>query len=283
MTDVRRFTLALPDGEMAGLEFGDRNRPIDVVFLHATGFNASTYRRCLGEAAASGLRVVALDQRGHGLSTLPTDPDGLEDWSPFAVDLLAAIEALKLTRPVVLSGHSMGGTVALLAAAERGDRVKGLVLFDPVIMAAREPKKWVDAPLVVGARRRRPGFEDRDAALQAYLGRGAFKTWPPQAVADYVEDGFRADGAGVTLTCAPAWEAAIFSVSTLRDPRPALQKIGAAVNVMKAEHGATCHLDASRFIDPFPERTMTTVPGSSHFLPIERPDLVARSLAAACA
>jgi pimeloyl-ACP methyl ester carboxylesterase len=283
MTDARRFTLALPDGEMAGLEFGDPGRPIDVIFLHATGFNASTYRNSLGEAAAGGLRIVALDQRGHGLSRMPTDPDELQDWGPFGLDLLSAIEALRLTRPVVLSGHSMGGAVSLHAAAELGERVKGLVLFDPVIMAVRDPQKWVDAPLVVGARRRRPNFESKAAALQAYLGRGAFKTWPPQAVADYVEDGFRPDGDQVTLTCAPAWEAAIFSVSTLRDPRKALERISAPVEVMKAEHGATCHLDAAHYIDPFPNRRMITVPGSSHFLPIERPDLVASSLQAACA
>jgi len=281
MTEPRRFTLTLPDGEMAGIDFGDPDRAIDVIFLHATGFNASTYRQCLGLASERS-RIVALDQRGHGLSTLPSDADGLEDWGPFGDDLLHATEALKLSQPVVLSGHSMGGAVSLHAAAALGDRVKGLVLFDPVIMSVREPRKWVDAPLVVGARRRRPRFTSKQAALEAYLGRGAFKTWPPQAVADYVEDGFRPDGIEVTLTCAPAWEAAIFSVSTLRDPIDSLAKVSVPVSVLKAEHGATCHLDARRHIDPFPERSLVTVPGSSHFLPMERPDLVAKSLADAC-
>jgi pimeloyl-ACP methyl ester carboxylesterase len=137
--------------------------------------------------------------------------------------------------------------------------------------------------LVVGARKRRPRFASKQAALEAYIGRGAFKTWPPQAVADYVEDGFRQDGIEVTLTCTPAWEAAIFSVSTLRDPIDSLAKVSVRVSVLKAEHGATCHLDAHRHIDPFPERSMVTVPGSSHFLPMERSDLVAKALAAACA
>jgi pimeloyl-ACP methyl ester carboxylesterase len=184
---------------------------------------------------------------------------------------------------VVLSGHSMGGAVAIHAAAALGGKVKALALFDPVVMPVRHPTKWADSPLVVGARKRRPRFASKEAALQAYLGRGAFKTWPAQAVADYVEDGFRPDGDGVVLTCAPDWEAAIFSVSTIRNPLESLKKISVPVAVLKAEHASTSHMDLARDIDPFAERSLTTVPGSSHFLPMERPELVVQALKAAAA
>jgi pimeloyl-ACP methyl ester carboxylesterase len=282
MTDARRFTLALPDGPMAGLAFGDQTRPVDAIFLHATGFNASTYRQGLS-AAARQLHVLALDQRGHGLSGLATDPETLSSWSPFAQDLIHALDALDLTRPVVLSGHSMGGAVSTLAAAELGERVKGLVLVDPVFMRAPQGMNLADSPLVVGARRRRRDFASKAAALEAYLGRGAFRSWPAEAVADYVEDGFRPVGDGVTLTCAPEWEAAIFQVSTRRDPRPALDALTCPVSILRAEFASTCILDGAVYVDPFPERRMTTVAGSSHFLPMEQPDLIASALIEACA
>ncbi len=34
-------------GEMAVLDFGDPNRPVDLIFSHANGFNAATYRSLL--------------------------------------------------------------------------------------------------------------------------------------------------------------------------------------------------------------------------------------------
>ncbi|MCL6650172.1 MAG: alpha/beta hydrolase, partial [Chloroflexi bacterium] len=45
-------------GEMAGLEFGPQDRAIDVIFVHANGFNAQTYNTLLAPLAA-GLRILA--------------------------------------------------------------------------------------------------------------------------------------------------------------------------------------------------------------------------------
>ncbi|HYG26868.1 MAG TPA: alpha/beta hydrolase, partial [Caulobacteraceae bacterium] len=56
-------------GEMSALDFGPADRPFDIVFLHANGFNALTYRSLLGPLSA-GLRILAVDQRGHGESRL---------------------------------------------------------------------------------------------------------------------------------------------------------------------------------------------------------------------
>ncbi len=47
------------------------------------------------------------------------------------------------------------------------------------------------AGLAEGALRRRSDFPSREAALAAYRGRGAFRTWPEAPLADYVADGFR--------------------------------------------------------------------------------------------
>ena len=49
-------------GEMAVLDFGDRERPVDLVFVHANGFNARTYRTLL-QPLSSALRIWALRWR----------------------------------------------------------------------------------------------------------------------------------------------------------------------------------------------------------------------------
>ena len=63
---------------------------------------------------------------------MPTHTDGRADWHDFRDDLVALVETLDL-KEVVLSGHSLGGAAALMAAAETGERASRLVLFDPVI------------------------------------------------------------------------------------------------------------------------------------------------------
>ena len=54
---MRRFRVELKDGEASGIAFGDPVRPIDVLFLHATGFNAITYQSILEPLGALVLPV----------------------------------------------------------------------------------------------------------------------------------------------------------------------------------------------------------------------------------
>jgi len=95
-------------GEMAALDFGPEDRPYDVIFLHANGFNALTYRSILGPLAA-GLRVLAIDQRGHGESRLAAKPEGRRSWKDFRDDLraLIAAPALERVKPVVDASHPL--------------------------------------------------------------------------------------------------------------------------------------------------------------------------------
>jgi pimeloyl-ACP methyl ester carboxylesterase len=272
-------------GEMAALDFGPEGRPFDVVFLHANGFNAMTYRSILGPLSA-GLRVLAVDQRGHGASRLAANPDGRRSWKDLRDDLVALLDVLDQP-PVVLSGHSMGGTVSILAAALRPKAVSSLVLFDPVIMppmvALYAHAPWSSGqlrrmPIVQGALRRRAVFDSREAAMAAYKGRGAFKTWPDSVVADYVAGGFveTADGK-VTLACAPRWEASSYAAQG-HNPWAALRRIKAPVRILKAEKGSTCRGSAAELRRRKPDLQLEIVPGSTHFLPMESPGLVRDAL-----
>lgn len=273
--EPRRRTFRLADGEMAAIDVGDPRRPVDVVFLHANGFSASTYRGVLAPLA---LRVLAVDQRGHGRTRLPADPARLADWSVFAADLTALVTQLDQDTPVVLAGHSLGGTTALLAAPGLGKRVAGLALFDPVLLRRRDEKPSPPGPLVEGALRRRRLFGGRQEAVESYVGRGAFRTWPRETIADYVEDGLREDENGLTLACAPEWEAAVFAAQG-SDPWAALDRLEVPLSIWRAERGSTCLLDeAHPDIVGRAGRAAAAVAGTSHFLPMERPDVVRQGL-----
>ncbi len=282
---TRMIDLPSRGGAMAALEFGPAGRPVDVIFSHANGFNARTYRSILAPLAES-LRILAIDLRGHGATTLSAAIEGREGWRQFCDDLLALTEAVA-DGPVVLAGHSMGGASSLLAAAAEPARVKGLALFDPVIMprsVAQDSGAVQESPLVLGAERRRATFPSKAAVVESYTGKGAFRTWSPEQLADYVEAGFReTPGGEVTLTCTPAWEASNFRTHNY-DIWAAFRESRCPIRILRAEVGSTCRIEGHEDELAATGRIeVETVRGTSHFLPMERPDLVRAVLADAAA
>ena len=268
-------------GEIAALEYGPPDRGLDILFLHASGFNAGTYRQALAPLGAR-LRVLAVDMRGHGRTNLPTPIEG-HAWRIYANDLLALLTALGEV-PRVLAGHSMGGTTALLAAPHLAKlHATRLVLFDPIVapQAVYENNSapdW-DQPLAQAALRRKSTFATREEAAAAYRGRGAFKTWPDTMLDDYLEDGLRpASDGGFTLACAPKWEAANFACYAASNPYAGFAAAGGTVRVLRAEHGSPCLVTETDAALHGPRLRVETVPGSTHFLPMERPDLVRDTL-----
>ena len=287
LTPPRRLTLPVNNrwgaGEMSVLDFGDPRRPVDLVFAHANGFNAATYKSLLAPLSAS-LRILAPDLRGHGQTRLPTVMEGRRNWHDHRDDLVALLDTLD-GPPVALAGHSMGGASALMAAAERPGKISRLVLFDPVIMpwgfhllmeipALRGvPARW---PIVKGAMRRRSHFDSAAQALDSWRGRGAFRGWSDQALADYVSEAFvPAPEGGVRLACAPEWEVSNYMVQR-HDPRRALRRLDRPVRILKAEKDSVCTVAENP--RRYPGLTVETVPGGRHLFPMTHPDIARDAL-----
>lgn len=115
-------TIAMPWGKMAYHDSGGPRPPL--LFLHGTGCDASDWmpvtERLLGKR-----RFITLDFRGHGQSSVPTQPFTL---SNLAEDLIHLANHLKLHELVII-GHSLGGMVAM-EVARRSLSVVGLVLLE---------------------------------------------------------------------------------------------------------------------------------------------------------
>ena len=285
LTPPRRMTIPVSHrwgaGEMSVLDFGDARRPVDLVFVHANGFNAATYRSLLAPLSAS-LRILAPDLRGHGQTALPTETRNRWTWHDHREDLVALLDSLD-GPPVALAGHSMGGTSSLLAAAERPDKVARLVMFDPVVlprgvnlmMAIPGLRQWTRSwPITKGAIRRRNRFETPQQALDSWRGRGAFKGWSDMMLADYVAGAFTPDEDGVRLACPPEWEASNYAAQG-HDPWRALRRFDRPVRVLKADKGSVCSLAP----DPrrLPHLTVDTVAGG-HLFPMTHPDIARDAL-----
>ena len=250
---------------------------------HANGFPAGCYRSLIGQLTPS-FHVLSLEARPLWC---PDDPETLQDWRPMAEDLRAELRRRGL-RGVIGVGHSLGGTLTALAAAAEPELFSALVLIDPVIFT--RPRSWLMAaakrlgqthrsPLVQTALKRRADWPGRDVVRAAYRDRRTFAGWAPQAFEDYLAAGFvDAAGGGVRLRYPREWEARIFEVCPA-DVWRELARIPVPVLFLRGEASDTFLRSAARRgVRRLADARSIEVAGSSHFLPFERPDEVAREI-----
>ena len=84
-----------------------------LLFLHGSHCDSSDWQETL-EHLPGGLRLITMDFRGHGQSSVPEEPFVLGDLAQDARDLLKARGVSR----AMLVGHSLGGMVALQAARD---------------------------------------------------------------------------------------------------------------------------------------------------------------------
>jgi pimeloyl-ACP methyl ester carboxylesterase len=105
-----------------------------VLLLHGLASTCRIYDLCAPILAGT-RRVVAYDQRGHGDTAKPEDGYTTET---FVADGIGVAQAIHLTEPYVVVGHSWGALVALAWAAWHPDLVRAAVLVDGGIVPFRE-------------------------------------------------------------------------------------------------------------------------------------------------
>jgi pimeloyl-ACP methyl ester carboxylesterase len=165
-----------------------------LVFSHANGFPAGTYRRLFEAWRAAGWRVVAIERIGHDPAWPVTG-----NWPHLRDHLLAFAEAQAPGQPVWFVGHSLGGFLSVMAAAWRPQKALGVVLLDSPIVAG-----WKAQALRMAkttglihrvspgkvSRRRRWQWPSADAVLAHFQAKAAFARWEPSVLADYATCGF---------------------------------------------------------------------------------------------
>ncbi|HEY0082499.1 MAG TPA: alpha/beta fold hydrolase, partial [Pyrinomonadaceae bacterium] len=96
-----------------------------VVLLHGFPFNRTLWREQVAALSAR-CRVITVDLRGHGETTVTPDPATME---VMAEDVAALLDELRIAR-IVVGGLSMGGYVALAFYRLFPERVRALILAD---------------------------------------------------------------------------------------------------------------------------------------------------------
>ncbi|WP_312225142.1 alpha/beta fold hydrolase [Stutzerimonas nitrititolerans] len=162
--------LRLPDLEVAAHLYGPEDgRP--VIALHGWLDNAASFSRLA--PLLNGVRIVALDLPGHGLSDHRPPGAGYNIWD-YAHDILQTAEQFGWQRFSLL-GHSLGGIVSVLLAGAMPERIERLALIDGVIPYTGEaesaPRKLGEAlrALLAVDRKRKPVYASFDQAVAARM------------------------------------------------------------------------------------------------------------------
>ncbi len=176
------------------------NRPI-IHFSHANGFPAPCYATLFAELDDC-FRIGYLDRIGHD----PQYPVS-DGWDALVAELIATIEHRYQER-VIGVGHSLGGFLTAMAAAQRPDLFDAVILLDAPILAPFQGSAiqlikrigLIDR-IVPGAarKRRRSEWPDRAAALAHFRRRKLFRNFAPECLRDYVRYGIVDGQPGVHL------------------------------------------------------------------------------------
>ena len=248
-------------------------------FSHATGLCAGTYT-ALAERLRPHLRVLGMDDRGHGGTKAPANPQKLKNWNIFVDDLERFLE--NLGEPVIAIGHSRGATVSLLLAIKRPELIRALVLIDPTILPFSWMWWWYLAkitglarlvPIVATAAKRKSVWPDRQSIMAAYREKAVFQTWQDGFLDAYIKDGTEKTANGtIRLCCNPAWESKCFAVC----PHDIWRSISMLQKPTLVLYGA----ESDTFLTSAAKRFKVNVPGTifrrfeetGHFVPMERPN-----------
>ena len=214
--------------------FGDGE---PVLLLHG-GMGHSNYWGHQVEALARRHRVIVLDARGHGRSTL--SPQRMS-YRLLADDVVRALDALKIRRTAIV-GWSDGACVALILARQAPARVAGVFFFG-CNMDPSGTKAFVPMPVI-----------DRCFARHA----------KDYAALSETPDQFEPFVAAVSemMRTQPNY--------TARD----LAAITVPVAIVHAEHDEFIKREhADHLARSIPDAELMLLPGVSHFAPLQRPAL----------
>ena len=130
MEGIREQTFNIEDATINFAEVLSSGPPL--VMLHGGGDRWQHFLPIIPSLAMR-WHIYALDLRGHGKSgRVP----GKYRPEHYVTDIVAFVDH-KVSEDLILFGHSLGGWIALLVAAERMQRATGLILGDPPLNVER--------------------------------------------------------------------------------------------------------------------------------------------------
>lgn len=167
-------------------------------FAHGNGFPALCYKQMLDSLEPT-FDYCYIDRIGHD-SFYPVS----ENWYNLVLEVIASVTR-QATKPVIAVGHSLGGVLSLLAAMERPELFKLVIMLDaPLIGFVKSGMVRLAKALGVidritpaaKTKGRRAYWKDKEQLLNYLKTRELFKTFTAACLEDYINYGleYKDDG-----------------------------------------------------------------------------------------
>lgn len=167
------------------------------------------------------LGPLARNYRISAIEAIGTDPryPATEGWPLLVEQLIATLEREQRGEPVFGIGHSMGAYLSFLAAAQRPELFRAIVMIDAPIIGAIKGRLLgatkafgiVDRVTPAGATRdRRAVWDSREEAKAHFRSRKLFRHFTEGCLDDYVRHGLVKSGNQYRLKIDPAIETQIY-------------------------------------------------------------------------
>lgn len=217
------------------------------------------------QAALAEQHTFAYDLRGHGATTAG---EGVGTLEQLGQDLLGFLE--QVTGPAVVVGFSLGGTVALWAAAERPDLVRRTVVLGTSSLVGRSAVQFYYKRIEMAGDTTSAEFRD---AIRGDTAAALYRA--TDRLDDVTEARLAAIGDGAGYVNASRAMAAL-NESPLT---PRLAEITTHVDVIGADHDAFCPAKAAQIIvDNLADVTYREVPDAGHLMNVDNPAAVTQVL-----
>jgi 3-oxoadipate enol-lactonase len=228
-----------------------------VVLAHTLATSRAMWRRQIPHLAQRH-RVVSCDMRGHGESAAPDYPYSLEMLSE---DVIGVLDSLRVERPAVFLGISIGGMVGQALALRHPHRFRAIILANTVSRTPPEGQAMWDQRIEAI---RQDGVESQvQPTLERWLS-AEFRARDPETTR-WVAGMIRATPAVGMIGCARAIQKLDYTDQLARITLPTLviageKDPGAPVAAAQAIHE---RIKGSR---------LAVIPNCLHQTPIEAPD-----------
>ena len=248
------------------LDYWEAGRGPALVLVHSSGSGNRQWRR-LAEDMQDSHRLIAVNLFGYGATT-PWPADRSQTLADQAELVMAA--ASIVAEPVVLIGHSLGAAVALEAALRLGNRVRMVIVFEPIpfyLLKAHGPADAFAEIDGVGS-----GYRTR-AASGDWEGAGALfiDYWSGSGTWAALAGDRKAGLLALLPNVVHEWDA----VMTPTRPLSAWQSIPMPAHLIRsADTRPPTHALASLLTATQGAWRLHEVPEGGHMAPVARPDLV---------
>lgn len=262
------------------LENFEKKNKKNILFFHANGYSAQTYKKLFLEFVKKNYNVFLLNFIGHNGSE---NYDSFQDWFIFRDQILSFIEFIKENYKIYkfhLIGHSLGGASSLLAGAQNEKDILSISCWDPVVLTPFLSifLNFIDTKLAKQAERRRDEFKNLAIIERSYRMSNSFKYWDKEVFHDYLNSCFYLDqNTNSYKLCLPKeMEAKIFRSLKFGNWKY-YKKIKQPIFILAPQNSNVCPKKACKLlIKNHPNSKYEILLTRSHFFPMEEPLMTAK-------